>query len=570
MECLGLDKLPPDKWFCSSCEEKHVGEVVWAKVRGFPYWPGIVQGESETPHHHLIGKKSEDQLFVLFFGKKERTGATRSNRSNRSNRSDRKDFAWVNRDKILPFEPNLEKFCHANVGEATQKWLSSAVEEACKVLRGKGKKSDDKLEDLAGKRDGRKPQNFTTQRVRPVKPPQRLGFVSSSQAYFCGQSTPYEYSDSEAEAGAGAGGRRGRSMVKTKTKSQKESQNQNICRGDKVSVPADLFGDAYAEARKLVRERGTVLEKVRNGFTIDFGEEDFRHCFIHRSHIRLESKKRSEGTSGERRGRAARASGEKQKKKHKKREKEVECGDQVSVPAYIFGEEYAKESFGPDWRSVRERGTVIGCAKRGFTIDFGEEDFQKVFVQSSNVKLEAKKQSEKLKQGRTEYEKRRSTNIARNKNFLSSVLGDALSGTAEEEKDKNYIVSSILDHRFSFVESPEKGYKLEYYIKWENFSKFDATWEPEENCSCPRVISEYWKKVGSIDIKIPLNQSRKLTLQALGEIFKRKDLWHWKNEEEGELDKLISSWQLDLDRVMPESPNSADTPLNFSQLLADL
>ena len=85
--------------------------------------------------------------------------------------------------------------------------------------------------DLAGKRDGRKPQNFTTHRVRPVKPPQRLGFVSSSQAYFCGQSTPYEYSDSEAE---------GRSMVKseskTKTKSQKESQNPL-----KVSTGSCLF-----------------------------------------------------------------------------------------------------------------------------------------------------------------------------------------------------------------------------------------------------------------------------------------------------------------------------------------
>jgi hypothetical protein len=40
------------------------GEVVWAKVRGFPWWPGIVK----STFHHISKTQDETKIIVNFIG----------------------------------------------------------------------------------------------------------------------------------------------------------------------------------------------------------------------------------------------------------------------------------------------------------------------------------------------------------------------------------------------------------------------------------------------------------------------------------------------------------------------
>ena len=56
------------------------------------------------------------------------------------------------------------------------------------------------------------------------------------------------------------------------------------------------------------------------------------------------------------------------------------------------------------------------------------------------------------------------------------------------DSEENFEVEEIVNHRF------RKG-KIQYLIRWKNYTPEDDTWEPKENLECPEKIEAYNKKV---------------------------------------------------------------------------
>jgi hypothetical protein len=44
------------------------GTLVWAKMRGFPWWPSKIEDENSIPKHVLAGKPTDNSIPVFFFG----------------------------------------------------------------------------------------------------------------------------------------------------------------------------------------------------------------------------------------------------------------------------------------------------------------------------------------------------------------------------------------------------------------------------------------------------------------------------------------------------------------------
>merc|ERR1712130_762499 len=55
------------------------------------------------------------------------------------------------------------------------------------------------------------------------------------------------------------------------------------------------------------------------------------------------------------------------------------------------------------------------------------------------------------------------------------------------DSEENFEVEEIVNHRF------RKG-KIQYLIRWKNYTPEDDTWEPKENLECPEKIEAYNKK----------------------------------------------------------------------------
>ena len=64
-----------------------IGELVWAKMTGYPYWPGkIVEPDEQVKKP----SKKTEMFFIQFYG----TG----------------DYAWTKADLIHKYEENKEKY----------------------------------------------------------------------------------------------------------------------------------------------------------------------------------------------------------------------------------------------------------------------------------------------------------------------------------------------------------------------------------------------------------------------------------------------------------------------------
>ncbi|OQV19421.1 hypothetical protein BV898_06535 [Hypsibius exemplaris] len=67
-----------------------VGEVVWARMKGYPFWPGTVQDPTNVAEHKASKKKNS--YYVKFFDS-----------------AGKNQFAWIGMDELKEFQPNLEK-----------------------------------------------------------------------------------------------------------------------------------------------------------------------------------------------------------------------------------------------------------------------------------------------------------------------------------------------------------------------------------------------------------------------------------------------------------------------------
>ncbi|KAI9265112.1 hypothetical protein BDA99DRAFT_42793 [Phascolomyces articulosus] len=68
---------------------------------------------------------------------------------------------------------------------------------------------------------------------------------------------------------------------------------------------------------------------------------------------------------------------------------------------------------------------------------------------------------------------------------MSDINLTSSDSTSEDE----YEVERIVDHR-------KVGKKLQYYIKWKDYSDEDNTWESEANVFATSLINEYWTDRG--------------------------------------------------------------------------
>ncbi|KAI8811264.1 hypothetical protein BJ742DRAFT_135111 [Cladochytrium replicatum] len=80
------------------------GELVWAKVKGFPWWPGRV--EEEASEELLKHRRRTDALPIQFFGTRE--------------------FSWCSKDELKPYEEFKETLSNA----AKTKGFVKAVEDS--------------------------------------------------------------------------------------------------------------------------------------------------------------------------------------------------------------------------------------------------------------------------------------------------------------------------------------------------------------------------------------------------------------------------------------------------------
>ena len=80
-----------------------------------------------------------------------------------------------------------------------------------------------------------------------------------------------------------------------------------------------------------------------------------------------------------------------------------------------------------------------------------------------------------------------SLNASSEENYASSEENNASSEENYTSSEENYQVGKIVNHRF-------RKRKIQYLIRWKNYTPDDDTWEPKENLES-ETIEAYERKV---------------------------------------------------------------------------
>ncbi|KAJ3281251.1 hypothetical protein HDU79_010910 [Rhizoclosmatium sp. JEL0117] len=116
------------------------GVLVWAKVKGYPWWPGRVEHEDALPQNIVKIKPKQPatpHVPILFCGTR--------------------DYGWMALDCLKLFEPHKDELSKKNKTVAFLNAVKEANNPDCLNTvksSGKRKKDDDDLEDGAGDNDG--------------------------------------------------------------------------------------------------------------------------------------------------------------------------------------------------------------------------------------------------------------------------------------------------------------------------------------------------------------------------------------------------------------------------------
>ncbi|KAK2586789.1 hypothetical protein KPH14_011814 [Odynerus spinipes] len=98
----------------------------------------------------------------------------------------------------------------------------------------------------------------------------------------------------------------------------------------------------------------------------------------------------------------------------------------------------------------------------------------------------------KTKPSKTEKKKeikKSKNNNKRQSNQTEEDEHESEDSLKSEDGQKEFEVDKIMEVRF------KKNKKRLFLIRWKGFSPADDTWEPEENLSCPELISKFMEKV---------------------------------------------------------------------------
>merc|ERR1712159_86447 len=95
-------------------DELRVGKFVWAKIVGLPWWPAKVQLPQVAPEY-VLKFGQEDRILVYFFGTK--------------------DYAWLPKDALRPFQDSKEKFAVERPMKTHKKYFELALREVTRALQ---------------------------------------------------------------------------------------------------------------------------------------------------------------------------------------------------------------------------------------------------------------------------------------------------------------------------------------------------------------------------------------------------------------------------------------------------
>merc|ERR1712146_89070 len=91
-----------------------VGTWVWAKIVGLPWWPAKVVLPQVAPEY-VLKFRQDDRILVYFFGTK--------------------DYAWLPREALRPFQDSKEKFAVERPMKTHKKYFEQALREATRALQ---------------------------------------------------------------------------------------------------------------------------------------------------------------------------------------------------------------------------------------------------------------------------------------------------------------------------------------------------------------------------------------------------------------------------------------------------